>query len=58
MSKHITEILAEQRQQRTPDMEIALQDLLDLPEHEQKEIIFIGLLQAIAQIGLIVEKLK
>jgi hypothetical protein len=56
--KHISEILAEQRQQRTPDMEIALQDLLELPEHEQKEIIFIGLLQSVSQLAWIMEKLK
>lgn len=42
--KSVQQVLDEQRTTRSVDMEIALQDFLDLPSHEQLEFLFTGLL--------------
>lgn len=44
MKKSVRQVLEDQRATRSVDMEIALQDFLDLPLHEQLEFLFTGLL--------------
>lgn len=45
--KSIREIMIDQRQDRSPDIEIALQDFLELTSAEQTELLFVGLFMTV-----------
>lgn len=47
--KTVHEVMKEQRAQRTPDIEIALQDFFELSPAEQQEFLLVGLLMTVQQ---------
>lgn len=46
----VREVMAKQRAERSPYVEVALQDFLDLPHEEQMEFLAVTILQIVEQL--------
>lgn len=56
--KTVPEVLAELRKNRSPAIEIALQDFMELQHHEQMEFLLTGLLTLTRQVDWLIAKSK